>query len=581
MKKLFQIFMTVPLVILVGCKGSGTDALLEDIDSYIWERPDSALAELQRLPKPTDARSLARFSLLYSMALDKNRIDTVDVGIIAPAVDYYEKHGSAQQKIQSLYYQGRFQLNAGQISDAAISFSLALQQVPKSKDLRSGGLLYMGMAEVYGRAGNFEKEREYILRGIDTFDCAGDMQRAALCKGRLAESYKKTGEWGKADSLYAAVMPLAANDSEAAPIILSQYAALKLLQSPKDPTGSLLLLYQLKSNHPSSVSLPDYGAYAYAEALLGSRKVCDSIVKRLSTVEVGRESVIPWLYLIADYSGDRDSALSYLQEYHDYEVKTKERLLSSSVSEAMKEYFLGKAIEGEQRTRIASLGLLSLLLVSSIFFLLLFFLYKRRREKECNDMSRLLDFYCETSRQLEEKRLMETEEMDKRIKGLDQERQVLEETVSAVGRQKELLGRKLEALRLKFMETYKDKFSAIGDLCTTYFQSMDRVDQKDIVFKKVQGYVSYISQDNLRHDRFVEEVNRDLDDILTHLEEDMPQLDKKDLRFLTYCIVGFKPEMISALMDLSISNVYTKKSRFKDRIRNLDSPYKETYLALL
>lgn len=81
---------------------------LSDIKSYIEEHPDSALTVLESLPNgDLNSRELrARYSLLYAMALDKNYIDTTDVSIIQPAVQYFKNHGTTDEKMKAYYYQG-------------------------------------------------------------------------------------------------------------------------------------------------------------------------------------------------------------------------------------------------------------------------------------------------------------------------------------------------------------------------------------------------------------------------------------------------------------------------------------------
>ena len=51
----------------------------------------------------------------------------------------------------------------------------------------------------------------------------------------------------------------------------------------------------------------------------------------------------------------------------------------------------------------------------------------------------------------------------------------------------------------------------------------------------------------------------------------------KDARFICYSIVGFDTNTISMLLGISPANVYTRRSRLKDRIRHLESPYKDQY----
>ena len=46
------------------------------------------------------------------MALDKNWIDLASNSIIAPAVSYYNNHGSKEEKLMTYYYRGRISMNA-------------------------------------------------------------------------------------------------------------------------------------------------------------------------------------------------------------------------------------------------------------------------------------------------------------------------------------------------------------------------------------------------------------------------------------------------------------------------------------
>ena len=59
------------------------------------------------------------------MALDKNYIDTTDVSVVMPAVDYYKRCGSADEKLRSYFYLGRIYQNAGKLDKAAVAYSLS------------------------------------------------------------------------------------------------------------------------------------------------------------------------------------------------------------------------------------------------------------------------------------------------------------------------------------------------------------------------------------------------------------------------------------------------------------------------
>ena len=89
---------------------------LMQVESFIEERPDSALTVLQGMDKKALSvkEEEAKHALLLSMALDKNVIDRTDFEVLQPAIDYYENHGTANEKLRTYYYQGRIYQNKGE-----------------------------------------------------------------------------------------------------------------------------------------------------------------------------------------------------------------------------------------------------------------------------------------------------------------------------------------------------------------------------------------------------------------------------------------------------------------------------------
>ena len=76
---------------------------LMQVESFIEERPDSALTVLQGMDKKalSGKEEEAKHALLLSMALDKNVIDRTDFEVLQPAIDYYQNHGTATDKLRT------------------------------------------------------------------------------------------------------------------------------------------------------------------------------------------------------------------------------------------------------------------------------------------------------------------------------------------------------------------------------------------------------------------------------------------------------------------------------------------------
>lgn len=154
-----------------------TGNILNDIDTYIDVRPDSALTILQAIDKSSIATKKieAKYALLLSQAFDKNYIDLQSDSIIAPAVRYYDNHGSAEEKMKTLYYRGRIAMNAQKYEDAISYFTKAARYADKVCDKVAVGRVYAAQANIYNTYFDIEKTiksaelaAEYYLAGRDT-----------------------------------------------------------------------------------------------------------------------------------------------------------------------------------------------------------------------------------------------------------------------------------------------------------------------------------------------------------------------------------------------------------------------------
>jgi hypothetical protein len=128
-RPLYSIVLFIAIFLLASCANRKTAATLNDVETYIQARPDSALATIRAIDTTTlTTRALrAHYALLHAIALDKNWIDTTDVGVVMPAVEYYDRHPSGIRRAKAWYYLGRIQQNGGNRPDAGISFLKAEQ----------------------------------------------------------------------------------------------------------------------------------------------------------------------------------------------------------------------------------------------------------------------------------------------------------------------------------------------------------------------------------------------------------------------------------------------------------------------
>lgn len=168
-------------VVLLSCSKADleTERTLADVASFIEDRPDSALTILDTMDSfsLTTSALKARHSLLLAMARDKNYIDDTTDSIIAPAVSWYRRHGSADEKLLMNYYRGRIAMNAGDYETAMRWFADGSRFSEKARNKVWSGRLCNAKFQVYQHLFDSASAIDAALRSADYYAAAGELSR--------------------------------------------------------------------------------------------------------------------------------------------------------------------------------------------------------------------------------------------------------------------------------------------------------------------------------------------------------------------------------------------------------------------
>ena len=547
-----QLVITLLIVIsFVSC--SNTYSQLQEIESYIEEDPKRALEEIRNLNPDNflfSQRTKAKHALLHSMALDKNYIDLTTDSIIAPAVKYYSKHGSADDRLLMHYYMGRIYANAGNLDKAAIEYTRGEELVDDAENKVAAGRLYTVFATVYNKTNNAKKEIEYAQKGYAFFKEMNYIERSEVAKGKLAMAYANNRVFNEADSLFEECLEALTEDTVSMAKYLGHYARLNVLKPDPEPEKAILLLERRRKEYNKALTPGLYCVYAYALQQLGRLDECDNILEQLK--ETGYKELDFWQYRIYKHRNQYEQAMAHLEnsaKKYEYQMIS---LLSDNTDNALKDYYSSEAEKNKLQMKLkVSYLLLALVLFAAVAAYFIIHLVRTNRKK-AQDIENSLLLYENICRTLE-----------------------------VYGTQCAEQNNSIDMLRSELAQSYKKQFSTIGELCLTYLTKQDKKDVKDHIYKKVVNMIANISDDKKLHKKLEDQINAELDNILINMREDMPDLTDEDMRFISYCIVGFDATIISTILNISCSNVYTKKSRFKSRIKELDSPRKEHYLRFI
>lgn len=232
----FFFCLSTTLTLLIACgptQRRSTTALLNDVESYINDRPDSALAVLRALDSTVvHGRALrARAALLHSMALDKCFIDLQTDSILSPAIMYYGQKGTPDERLKALYYLGRLQYNASNYQQAIVTYTEALSFQQTAKDIKYKGFVNQAIADTYQRTYLYSEALDYCDRAYCLFELGNYDQYAMATLFKKAQLLIVTHQWEKADSLYSILLS-SEGENSLKPMILAD-SALSLLTGPK------------------------------------------------------------------------------------------------------------------------------------------------------------------------------------------------------------------------------------------------------------------------------------------------------------------------------------------------------------
>ena len=553
--------------LLVSCDNRQTKSLLQDVETYIQERPDSALRVLRKVDSLTlNTKSLrARYSLLFAMALDKNYIDTTALSILEPTVAYYERLGSPQDKMLSCYYLGRIYANRKDYPNAVIFYSQALRE-SSEYDYYHRGLIYAASADAYNASFNDEEELRNTILAYECFEKIGDKD-LDLSLYKVAQAYHNNERFDVADSLYSLVYSGKDSTSRLALYAMEDLVSNDLYQEKQDVERDLELL-EYVAEHRGNLSLESYYEYAYLLLLAGKESEAENILSQLSNREANGKTM-EIRYRIAECKGQNEEALALLKSMLSHQNDVVKKKLAQSVFKAQSDYYRLTAEVSEQKSTISNQRSIIILITGLMIIALLYVIFMKRKSTLIREKDRLTQAMEESERLLETVRNRANEEKSER-----------EKDILDLKSRNEREQDKIKDLREMYVALYQKRFSEIGkyyDAASSHrLESIKEKAYHDVI-SSTQALFEEIASGSEGQKKFEARINADLDDIVSKIRSDFPKLKDDDIRFICYLIVGFDTSTISFLMDISKENVRVKKHRLREKLNGYAGPNETLY----
>ena len=558
---------------LLSCTGNKVyDHQLSKADSIMDIADDSAQIAIKMLDalKPewskfTKAQRM-RYDLLYHKAMNKAYIDFTSDSTMLAVVDYYEHHGTANDKMLAYYILGCVYRDMHETPMALEYYNKATEQA----DTAAQDCDYATLCRVYSQMGvlfskqylpyqelfSFEKATHYAYKAHDTLNAIryyynktgaytylDNEDSAIIVNTRAAELFRKHGYDRDADIAFGCnyVYYLKRNNIDKAKKAFEAYNRVNFAGNQNYEDSYAFLLYEkglffLQTNQLDSAYCKLNESLklskSFSNKAITTKTLAQYYLKRNNPILAAMYAMKSTEYNDSDLVRVRKTQLHQLQAMYDY--SRNKRL----------------AMVAEQKSEKRIMVIYVVILCSIILFCLSIFIYKLQMNKKNHRISLIQQLYNDSLLKLQS-----NQRELQRVKDLN-ELEVIQQK---------------EEIIMNLKNTIKDireKFS--GSLLT----DTDIILQNSAIFRKIQFIILH-PKEKLSNEDWIE-----LSDLIEQLIPSFPQMLKNRLTEKEYHIcllirLHISPSSISNLVGLSNSGVSLSRKRMLEKVCGKDGTAKD------
>ncbi|MBQ9660315.1 MAG: hypothetical protein IJV37_03485 [Bacteroidales bacterium] len=541
-------FAAILVVLLASCAPDRVAATLDSVESYINDRPDSALAVLRALDS-TDVRRRAlraRASLLHSMALDKCYIDLQTDSVLAPAIAWYGRRGSPDEKLKTKYYQGRLQYNAGDYQEAIVTYTEALALTDRATDYKYIGFVNQAIADTYAASFQESESFPYLDRAYEAFLQIPDLRLAKLTLYKKANALSDQRRWLDADEIYQNLLDHPQGIEPFLAEIKADYALHLVRLDLGNSAKSVELFNEVIDQEGSLYTANHGGAYAFCLFRIGEKRQSENIFRQLTERYPLNKQVLFWKSLAEQDSGQYREALNDYEEVMAYQDSVVRIQLNHSILAAQTKFFENRELVARQLAQRRVFWLWTVILLSCLLTGAGVVLYLRR------------------------------------IRRSQHENAWLQQVVDTVRGQIASADEEQTALRRHFSLLFQDYFSTLGKVCADYEEGKidDRNASDRAVLRRLDRIIWDFTGKGGDHKEFERLLDKHLDNIMSDFRRDFPKMREQAYYLVGYVFAGLDIPTISVLMGVDADALYARKYRLKTEIARSSAPGRGRYLEL-
>ena len=549
MRKLITILIVT--LSAISC-GNIRDAhnTLNDIETFINERPDSALTILNSFDTSLlDHKSIwAHHSLLHAQAKDKCYIDETNDSLMTQVVNYYEGKRDKEKLFKAYYYLGRIQYNAGDYAESMLSYTKAEQLIDKIDDDFIKGLLYAQLGMLNQMYYDYTSSMDAYESAQTFYNNAGEIVHKYYIKLNIGQLYQELKQYGMSEKLLCEVMYWAYDNNYN---LLCQEALefLTTLYDETSQTDKSNTLLNSQYIDICSTSLPIIQTLALSLAKNNDLSSTDLIDKCNLLIQYTEDTISNNYYRYRIYKelGYYKDALDNYEQMIHLQDSTTFSALQLPLQEVKNNYLQAENRYMQLKVKMHKTQKYFVILILCISICCITLYFRRKIQKKHTEMLGYIEVATDLEKILMEK-CQEVEDISNSLDAIDSELKTSEGYIS---------------------EMFYKQYELLNKLTSTYYETHVCNKDMEAIYKQVSLEIERLSSDKKSIRQLENFVNRYKGNIMTTIRTHLPNLNEMDYRLLCYLCAGFSAKAISIFTGDSTNNIYVKKSRIKDIIVEL------------
>lgn len=538
------------ICLCIAAVGCTTDeallARIADAERISEESPAEALAIMRSIDRDDiyGDKDNARYALVYSEALYHNCAHVDSDSLTLPMMMYYLNDDNHEERVRALYQHALVKFAAHNHGEALFSLMNAESSFGHIDDNRIKGLIHRTKGEIYNEEWMFDNALESFTAAKECFDKANLPQHSAYALYDIASIHTTTMSHQCAEQLLGDVLEYCDNNNDTNLSLLALHLLCDIYTSTNrfDECNKYLKEIERIDNfdfyeaHYHLVKAT-YAAYrqnrAEAEAHIAQAEQLPN--DKNDDIELIKSNVYELL-------GDTDTAFYWYKQSKHIQDKSVLDALSFNILNAQIEHIKSKAIIAEQRAKNAKLKMtiyisIGVIILISIIIYIGIRLHLRNRE--------------------------------------------IEQYITTIHELQFTIQNKPTELTEEVQELYKERFDEINAIYDAYYDHKDTSHHKAIIYNELQNIINSLKDDKARIDKLEGVVNKNYNNVMSILLEEVPKLTERQYRLALYLYAGFSLRAIALFLDSTPELVSKSKHKLKEKIAKSNSPHTQHLLRHL